>query len=120
MTDKTPKTITYTLPDFDFDAKCPFVPEGATDWEAQEIRKAWQNCQSYARDAVNRICWAFEDDRLPDTHPAANEVQAAAQFVAARAELRARIEGVKHRLARRRIEAEERAAAGQDPQVASP
>lgn len=102
---------TYAIPKPSLSGReCPYIPDGATDWEEQEIRAAWRKVHTAAADAMARIASAFNPDpdrfRMPDTHPSANEVQSVAQFVAARALLQGRIDGCEHRLAedRRRLE----------------
>lgn len=41
---------------------CPYVPEGATEWEAQEIRRHWRNALSSLDDVRRGV--AYEGDRL--------------------------------------------------------
>lgn len=91
-------TIDYTLPKPGLSDPCPYVPDGATDYERQEVTIAWRRCVSAAHQAAQRLTAAFDGHRLPCTNPSANDVQAMAQLVAARAELAARIDGIEHRL----------------------
>ena len=84
--------------------ECPFVPDGATDWERQEIVAAWRQVHRHATDAMARIASVFGNDhKMPDAHPFANDVSAVAQFTAARALLQGRIDGCEHRLSCDRV-----------------
>lgn len=76
--------------------KCPHIPDGATAWETQEIRRAWHDLNR----AAAEVCSAMET--LTYTAPARtieNVAARVAQVGAANADLAARIEGVQHRLA---------------------
>lgn len=44
------------------DDECPHVPEGATNWETQEISRHWRNALSALDDVVARV--VYEADRL--------------------------------------------------------
>lgn len=97
----------------DFGTECPLVPEGATDYERQEISRHWLNVYRYLTDAVRR-CEVIAESlspeaahkvvverayTLPDALVLANATQDIAKATADLASLQVCINAVIHRMA---------------------
>ena len=95
-----------------FDDLCPWVPDGATEWEAQEISRHWRNALSHldgVRVSVGALAdrlwlrgrWRVPsgsmryDHRLQGGGVTSDAMQAEAEMVA----LARVLDGVEHRLA---------------------
>lgn len=92
-----PGAETYELSKPTVDDVCPIVPEGASDWEAQEVRIQWRNVFRAAHRLAQHAAAACH--RPVDSHPGNGAVGAAADMQAAQRELAVRLQGIEHRQA---------------------
>jgi hypothetical protein len=86
------------------DTEPPAIPDGATDWERQELRRCWSNALSALHDVTShaarlhqRVAVATQPDH--PTIGGGGLTYRAMQADAAMVEFHARYEGVVHRLA---------------------
>lgn len=99
------KTETFEIPLDELGDEFLDMPDGVTNYERQEINRCYRNALRYGREIVNGIAFDLGTTtdagrgRVPDARPMANDAQRMGQYIAARAELYARIDGVMHRLA---------------------
>lgn len=91
-----PGTVTFTLPKPTMDDRCPLIPEGATDWEAEQIQRAWRNVFASARNAAATLVSAC---RRPSNQYPQTVASDGIMLAVSQAELASRLQGVKHRLA---------------------
>jgi len=92
--------VTCELPDM-LDEMPGLPSEGLSDWERQEVRRLWGNVLREYRETAFRVERQFTRvaEGHPDSHPAANAIQALAQAVAAEQALTAHLNGIIHRQA---------------------
>lgn len=91
------KNESYRIPNPSLSDECPAIPEGATDWERQEIVRTWRNVHHYAHKIAASV---MAGTKTPvQARPGTNIAQDVIEWVNARNELAVRIQGVEHRLA---------------------
>lgn len=97
------RTDTIEIPRPTIDDNPPGIPDGATDWEAQEIKRCWLNACNAARllalDAAGIVGALVDEDRDVSGLRSGADHQRFTELAYALGEYRARLEGVWHRLA---------------------
>lgn len=92
------KTTELTFTEVDLIDPCPIIPEGATNYEAQEIRRCYRNVLSYNKRIAERAHTYFVETTLGRLVEPRFD-QDVMDATRAMTELRTRIDGVMHRLA---------------------
>lgn len=104
-----PEAVEFTVWEINLADRCPFIPEGATEYEAQEINRLWRNAINGYQDSIIRANARLSilatglrhngERGWIETRPAANCIQKHAIAIAAEQALGEFINAVEHRLA---------------------